>query len=789
MVATGDPMADELPQKKRALTAATRGLAGLISTLPADQLLARAAIERTRLLSDVEVDTEVGPTEKLSMRSAEYLQSVIAATPPSSTQKEFLSEEDWKMTWQFLENIFRLQDQVLVAESIILSSTTGYSGIDGGGLRILLSLLYAVRGKNYRVHIPAYFNDVLIPFSNLFEQALGVTSSTLISELISIPEKVHKREDQREAARKKIRSILIASGFWGPSPCNVDDPRVVMIGNKSSGASMFDQLIPVELQKWVSPASPAAISEFTLLPLELLDDLSWSPGEELSFLGSAEMPGWPTKTWPTRFRPFIKINDLYYCFDFVVVADYIFDVLRQLVWEYRPDLQDAWHEKQGKMTEDLACKYFRRLLPDADIYADIHYDGQLEGKRIVGECDAVIIYDDNLLIVEAKSARFGPQSPAHDFKGYLEKVRECAGNAVEQGDKFRALLKANKSLILYDSQSKRRRKKIATLRSTDFRRVTVVAVSLEPFTEFASRYEHLGDIGIESGMGDTWVISIDDLRLLADVFDNSLIFLHYLKQRAKGAHAKRIYVDDELDHLALYLSYNEYSRDPEGGYGDVEPDIIWNFGIRDMLDERLKPLDFGDVVDPIRQDMPARFQEVIDVLSASNRRGRAGVASLLLDAGGTWRQRFAEMIDGRLQRISETGAASDFSLWSHEGANVTAYCVVRGMEDDSDTHMLRYAKTLLTTQNETIWLLLKLTYSTIGVLENVAFRWIRQDDLSPSEQRTYTALGVKLRKNRVERELAQKLEMGLPRRERRIGRNALCPCGSGVKYKRCCGSR
>ncbi len=780
----------ELPQLKRSLTAATRELADFAVSLPADQLLARAAIERTRLLSDIKTDIEVGFVEKLGSRCAEYLQSVIVATSPSPTQKEFLSEEDWKRTWQLLENVFKLQDQVIAAESLLLPPMSGNSVLDGQGLRTLLSLFYSVRGKNYRVHIPIYLHDVLTPFSDFFEQALGITSLSLVSELVSIPDRIQDRGGQRELARKKVRNIFISSGYWAASPCNLDDPRISISRNSPADTSVFNQLVPEELQKWASPASPSAINEFSLLSLNLLDDLSWSPGEETSFFGSAEMPGWPTTTWPTRFRPFIKLNEQYYCFDFVIVADYIFDVLRQLVWSRRPDLQDEWHKVQGKMTEDLACKYFRQILPDADIYTEVYYDERIGGEKWVGECDAVIVHDDNLLIVEAKSARFGPQSPAHDFEGYVAKVRECAENAVKQGDRLRTLLKANKLLTLYDSPSKRQRRAIATLRFADFRRITVVAVSLESFTEFASRYEHLGDLGIASGMGDTWVVSIDDLRLLADIFDNPLMFLHYLEQRAKGAHAERLYVDDERDHLAFYLLYNEYSRDPKGGYGGVEPDVIGNLGVRDMLDRQLQSLNFGDAVEPIRQDMPDRFQEVIDVLSTSNLKGRAKVASSLLDAGGTWRQQFAEIINGRLHRIYETGDMSDFSLQSTEGINITVYCSMRDMHDDSDDQMIQYVKTLLIMHDEIARLLLKLAYSPLGILEYVTFRWIRQDDISPSEREGYAARVMELRKlrqDRIKREQAQKLEKGLPRRERRIGRNALCPCGSGKKYKRCCG--
>ena len=60
------------------------------------------------------------------------------------------------------------------------------------------------------------------------------------------------------------------------------------------------------------------------------------------------------------------------------------------------------------------------------------------------------------------------------------------------------------------------------------------------------------------------------------------------------------------------------------------------------------------------------------------------------------------------------------------------------------------------------------------------------------EQTARLVLTVKIRKNEeVKREkVAEESSMGAPQTVRGKGvvsKNALCPCGSGKKYKRCCG--
>lgn len=779
-------MVSELPQLKRSLTSATRDLAEFIVTLPSDQLLARATLERANALQDAKADSDIGFDETLGLRASEYLQSVIVSVPPSPLPKAFVSEADWKKTWKLLGFVFQLQGRVNIADATANPSATSDSPTGGAALRSIMPFLYSVRGKNYPVHIPTYLEDVLSPFSDLFKSTLDVNATDLISGLVSIVESVPERAKQHIEIRNHAYQSLIASGYWTPSPCNVEDPRIPDVRTAIVDTLDADDVMFTGSEELLNPAYPFTITESCSLPSQLLDALSWGPGEESTFFNDLESPGWPIKTWPTRLRPFFKMDGRHYCFDFVFAADHIFDVLRQLVWNQRPDLRNAWYDIQGAMTEGLARKYLNKLLPNSDCYPTVHYRAPLNGKPVSGECDAVIIYDDHLLIVEAKSARFGEQSPATDFDGYVKKVQECSESAVRQGDRLRSLLTANGSITLYDTPDKRKNIALKTLYARDYRRITVIAVSLEPFTEFASRYNHLSDIGISPGSGDTWVVSVDDLRLIADLFDNPLVFLHYLEMRAKAMSDERLYVDDELDHLALYLRYNDYSRDPAGGYGDVKPDVIWNFGMRDMIDEHVMPLIFGDVVKPLRQDLPARLEEVIEMLAVSNCEGRALVASYLLNCEGKERQRFADEINARLHRIHETRMRSDFSLDSKESANITVACTIRGYLQDIDINAIDYAKTLVAMQNEPARLLLELTYSPRGFLEKVEFRWIRTEDLSEAKKTHYRRQGDKLRKQRVVQERLRRRNEGHTRADRRIKRNELCPCGSGKKYKRCC---
>ena len=76
-----------------------------------------------------------------------------------------------------------------------------------------------------------------------------------------------------------------------------------------------------------------------------------------------------------------------------------------------------------------------------------------------------------------------------------------------------------------------RHKQIGELSRSNFRHVTICAVTLDPFTEIAAQVQHLRKIGVDVGTEPVWSMSVDDLQIYADVFENPLLFLHYVEQR------------------------------------------------------------------------------------------------------------------------------------------------------------------------------------------------------------------------------------------------------------------
>src|SRR5688572_13026942 len=135
--------------------------------------------------------------------------------------------------------------------------------------------------------------------------------------------------------------------------------------------------------------------------------------------------------------------------------------------------------------------------------------------------------------------------------------------------------------------------------------------------------------------------------MYADLFDNSLVFLHFVEQRMRAAQSEVVDVNDELDHLGLYLRENNYSM-YASNLTQSKPTHLTFDGYRKPIDEYYSAVFRGEPATLPRQEMPPRLAEIITFLGASSLRGRSGIVSFLLDSSGTFRKTIANAIDQQL---------------------------------------------------------------------------------------------------------------------------------------------
>ena len=762
-------MARDLPKITNEIDNLVNRIAHRVSRLPPQQLLRRAWWERASLLIGLAGDQASEFDRLTAMRMIDYVQSIIASVQPATPCHSDVPDDEWVALTNDVGTLFTklsVEYQICLTAHRRATEPNLDTGLEEFRFRAETYWLN-VRGQRYHAHERQALADVVHPHSEVLLQLFGIDSHTLVAAFEELLHKLtaglHETllgiEELRTAALNRISEIADAPPAAELDPRRtppLDDPdlsrRRDELAGELFGYDLFD------------------VKKITGLPDSLIEELAWSPGEDQEFFASGEFRGWPLRVWPTMKRPFIRLEGKVFAFDVFTLFDNFYRVLQRVILRLDPDYRETWNTRQKMLSEALPYRYLKDILRGARVFRPVFYRTKSSTGTIEWhECDGLVIYDDHLLIIEVKAGAFTYTSPATDLPAHIASLENLVRRPVAQGRRFLAYLKAATSVSIYDDSHN----EIGRLRRADFRRVTVCAVTLDPLTELAARGQHLKKAGVNIGDGAVWPLSIDDLRVFADIFDNPLVFLHFVEQRMRAAQSKVVDVDDELDHLGLYLRENNYSMYASNLAQSDQAQLIFD-GYRTPIDEYYSALYRGEKVDLPRQEMPARLAEVIRFLGTSSIRGRSRVVSFLLDSSGTYRRSIAKTIENQLRDNASLGRPRPVSTYgAHPFTLFTWSATVRRNANLAREHTMA----VLAAAGEKSRLLLELEYSDQDAVTAVHWQWLNLAELPDAEVAGIQARAAALRMQRVEAALTRG----------KLGRNDPCPCGSGAKYKRCCG--
>ena len=446
--------------------------------------------------------------------------------------------------------------------------------------------------------------------------------------------------------------------------------------------------------------------------------------------------------------------------------------LEKRVFAASQRLKQTWIDARKEITETLPFEYLQRLLPGATCFKEIYYRFAEAGATAVRyETDGVLAIDGHLFIVEVKSGSFTYTSPATDVNAHVQSIKNLVSEPAKQGNRFLRYLQTADEVPLLDHAGK----ETARLRLRDYRQVTICAVTLDPFTAIAAQVQHLSSIGVEMGDVPVWSLSLDDLRVYADIFTNPLEFLHYVQIRREAFKSEILQLDDELDHLGLYLLHNDYPQHAADLQGGQEARLQFT-GYRHEIDKffAARLLD-TTLPSPLHQKMPSGLAALIEFLQLSGKNGRSAIAAYLLDMSGDWRDR---MFDTLAQELEQADVKQPCPFSTSGDVRLTTIAWTPRWLRPSENEMRDHAKAIMLMHDEEERVLLELFYDEVGTLLDAKWNFLRRADITVFELPALQERGEALREARLQKTITK---------SGRIGRNEQCPCGSGVKFKKCCG--
>jgi len=505
---------------------------------------------------------------------------------------------------------------------------------------------------------------------------------------------------------------------------------------------------------------------------KLVQSFSWKIGENADFFERSEYPGWPIQDLPVQKRPFININGVCYCFDYYNLFDNVYRILQKNIRLYNDKYATKWSNIQQGASEELVADKFKKLMPNANVYVGNYYP-EANSLKKMDENDIMVICDDIIIIAEVKAGSFTYTPAITDFEAHKNSFNSLIGKADYQCIRTYEYIEKCDLVKFYTKDKKEKfefeRKKI--------RKIYSLCVTVDNFNVFEAKIEKTNFFNIANG---TIAINIDDLDAYTFYFESELCFLHYLKHRQAATRLRTLMLTDELDHLGMYIDKNAYE---DFVYDNRDCTSFVAIGFREDIDKYFAGKHNPALhIDKPEQPIPEYINEILKYLESNNVPGRVKFAEFLLDLSYNTRVDFDEAVKNRIHREQELGRVTP--VW-FEGD--FAYCAIVNIPniqllDKTFCKKYTYANMLERKYDNCwfIWLELNNAGKIVNIFaEELEYKNHSIDGFSDRELRELVDFVKKQRRK-------SGITMPSPRRKK-IYPNDICPCGSGMKYKKCCG--
>lgn len=691
--------------------------------------------------------------ENVVIRAQEYIQSILVSTENHFDDTESKEDQDkrWHSVLADIEDLYK-EFMYFYSYWSAYKKDTGVISDEMMHYIVESQMLYLVRGNRYQVFELEPLKNLLPTHNDVLVELFSVTADQVIEGLVKLQYSMSQGlADAWMDMGKKYDEFCEKVDLGADYEATIEDGRDLMnpIFEKVFGEALND------------------ISRVTGWNSRLIDSLSLGVGESNSFFDGSEFSGWPIMEMPTKKKPFIKIDGIAYGFDYYSLFDNIYRALQKEIFRLKPEYVDTWSKRQNLASENMVKSLFLKLLPGATAYTGNYYPVSNSLKQM-NENDLLIKYENYLFIIEVKAGSFPQTPPINDFDAHIKAYTKLAQEADSQCSRTIKYINEHQPAPFYDAN---KLKKFEINSISEFKDIYSFSVTVDNFNEFAAKAEKLNFITLSS---KTIVISYDDLLVYKNYFDSPTHFLHFLKQRKLAIDIPQIALNDELDHLGMYIRYNMYSI--TASEFPTEHRVNWR-GFRKDLDDYFCSLYLPEL-NPTKplQGIPHEITEILQLLEQGTEKNKIDVAHFLLDMSSEAKEDFSKAIHHALRRQPQIGRMVVISAFGE-----IKYCLfvsTPGIKMMDIAERQDYVLSAILSNESMPIMWINLDYDKDGNLLDVMGKQCSYFDIPISDIDRLKELSVEYAKSRVACFQRQN--------HRKVGRNDPCPCGSGKKYKKCC---
>ena len=704
------------------------------------------------LMSNLGMSSEIEASSEdiFISRMTEYIQSIIVSTPiKHKPSKKDPSLRFFRIQRQLVDLHKQIQYFYFCWSTCFEKLFPDYTD-DVKHIVFESQLLYLVRGQRYQFLEVEYYDRLLAIHNEIFTSTFGISSSEIVEGIKKLQHALSQGKIDAISNLGELMDSYFETGETDVAKFNEMHPN--------AGKEFAEKFLGTQLRNVIT---------ITGWPEKFVRSLSWEVNECKDFFDEKDFSGWPIVDLPIQKRPFIKIGDQYYCFDYYSFIDNFYRALQKAVSREIPSYH--WSDFQKEASEQMVADVFSQILPGCSTLRDNYYPINKSIKQLA-ENDLLVQYENVLLIIEVKAGSFVYTAPLTDFENHIVSYQNLIEKADKQCKNTYDYLLSSDEAIIYNQDASIKTK----INMREIKDVFTISVTIDNINDYAARAEKLKFLELKS---KAICLSIDDLMVYREFFDSPLVFLHFLQQRRQATQESKLALSDELDHLGMYIKHNMYCIQLQDYPDDAH---IRFYGYREELDNYFCKLYHPQLCPPKPSlKIPDLFLKAINYLDKSDFKDKIQASNYLLDFSTDAREQLCQSVEYALQRQPQVKQMISFGTAGSGKLDLRYTSFVEQPEVPAFTeeYKRQYTLSTLLWNDDPDRIMLDFVFDSNRHLVSFKYTQYTIADIKPTERENLWDMGKERANLRLNIYLKQ---------HQQINPSDICPCGSGKKYGACC---
>jgi len=424
---------------------------------------------------------------------------------------------------------------------------------------------------------------------------------------------------------------------------------------------------------------------------------------------------------------------------------------------------DTLAKNRGTISEEISFDFLLKVFGKEKTYKSVKITSKKGSDDT--DIDVLCILGSKALCVQVKSKKLTEFSKKGSFVHLLKDFKGAVQDAYEQGIISRYKILARESKF-YDENN------IEIVLSESIDEVYIMGVTSENYPSLTHQTHTL----LEKKENEPFplFLTVFDLELLTHYLNNPYDLLYYVRQRIDLM--DYFIAESEMIYLGYHLEYKLW-KIPNNNIVSLDAD----FG--GVIDRNYYPLRLGveitDEGDSIKNRWKnEKFEMLCNLLAKLNEPKVTDVIFSLLDWDESSRDNLINNIHNIKSQTIQDNKWHNFSLLSNNqnGANsgVTYISWENDNPDELLDRLLILSKARKYKSKGDIWIGFGSLRNSPRIIDVFVFnnhKWIFDNELDEMTKILFK----------------EKVHEPMFKHNKKIGRNEQCYCGSGLKYKKCCG--